>query len=94
MPGVAPMIMRHPVPPFVNRDLSSKYDYCMVFVMQKDANKQPTIYPDYCNFIVNELKVAGLEVFSYMSAQNDEVVVLIRSPVSLDAVFVSEISSI
>ncbi len=82
MSGSAPMITRTRSERIVSTDLSEQYDYCMVFKLDNDSNGQPTIYPDHAKFIINVMKDAGLETFSYLSVQKDELLVLIRCSVS------------
>ena len=77
------MFMRNPPPLHLTNDLSAQYDYCMVFALELDMNKQPTIIPDAAKFIVETMQTSGLETFSYLSVEKDELVVLIRCPVSI-----------
>lgn len=64
-----------------NEELSSSYDYVMVFPMEKSAaggyQQTPT-----AKYAVSEMNKAGLETFSYLSIQDDELIVLVRCPVS------------
>jgi hypothetical protein len=61
----------------VSSELANAYDYCMVFRLVE--GKQT----DYAKYIVNKMKEAKLEVFSFLSVQRDELLVLIRAPVKL-----------
>ena len=61
-----------------NSDPTSKYDYCMVFKLTPE-NQQT----DYSKYIVKQMTNAGLELMCYWSVQRDEIIVLIRCPVSL-----------
>jgi hypothetical protein len=61
----------------VSSELANAYDYCMVFKLVE--GKQT----DYAKYIVNKMKEAKLEVFSFLSVQRDELLVLIRAPVNL-----------
>ena len=65
-----------------NHDLSAAYDYVMVFPMDGEKG-QPLRQTETCKNVIKTLEVAGLETFSYLSVQDDEVLVLIRAPVSL-----------
>lgn len=58
-------------------ELSSTFDYVMVFPMDKHDNSKQSKYAKY---VVNAMNGAGLETFSYTSIQDDEMIVLIRSP--------------
>ena len=63
-----------------NEELSSSYDYVMVFPMEKSSaggfQQTPT-----AKYAVGEMNKAGLETFSYLSVQDDELIVLVRCPV-------------
>lgn len=63
-----------------NEELSSNYDYVMVFPMEKASTGgyQQTLN---AKFAVSEMNKAGLETFSYLSIQDDELIVLVRCPV-------------
>jgi hypothetical protein len=63
-----------------NQDLSSKYDYVLVFKMV--GEQKPYKQPDVAKYCVDEMQKAGLETFSYLSVQGDELLVLVRCPVS------------
>jgi len=63
-----------------NEELSAAYDMVMVFPMEGGNGgyqQTPT-----AKFAVSEMNKAGLETFSYLSIQDDELIVLIRCPVS------------
>lgn len=54
---------------------ASEYDYVLVFPM--DGTKQTPA----AKFVITALQHAGLEVFSYLSIQEDELITLVRCPV-------------
>lgn len=56
------------------------YDYVMVFPMEGPAGQMKQSAT--AKFSVQEMHKAGLETFSYLSVQNDELIVLVRCPVS------------
>jgi hypothetical protein len=61
-------------------ELTAMYDYCMVFKMDgEDGNYKLS---KTAKFVMSKLKNAKLEVFSYYSVQYDELIMLIRCPVS------------
>lgn len=60
-------------------DFSATYDYVMVFPMKGDNHDYQSKYAKHC---IHELLAAGLEVFPYLSVQFDELLVMIRCPVS------------
>lgn len=57
-------------------EFSATFDYVMVFPM-KDSDQ--TKVAKHC---IHEMFNAGLELFPYLSVQDDELLVLIRCPVS------------
>lgn len=61
-------------------EFAQTFDYCMVFPMKKE-NGQYHQSP-VAKFCVQEMVNAGLECFPYLSVQGDEMLVLIRCPVS------------
>eukprot|EP01032_Pedospumella_encystans_P010538 gene10538-12308_t len=73
-----------------NEELSSAYDYVMVFPMEKSAaggfQQTPT-----AKYAVSEMNKAGLETFSYLSIQDDELIVLVRCPAAKLREFADEI---
>lgn len=59
-------------------ELSNKYDYCMVFKLEGvDGSYKQSDVAKYC---VKKMLEKGLELFSYLSVQRDELIVLIRCP--------------
>jgi hypothetical protein len=60
-------------------ELSSKYDYVMVFPMEGEAGALKQT--DVCKHAVDVMTKAGLETFCYTSIQDDELIVLVRCPV-------------
>lgn len=59
-------------------ELANRYDYCMVFQLEgTPGNYQQSKYTKYC---VKKMLEVGLELFSYLSVQRDELIVLIRCP--------------
>lgn len=60
------------------KDFLSSYEFVMVFPMEADFTTQ-TKEARHC---IHEMLQAGLEIFPYKSIQNDELMVLIRCPVS------------
>lgn len=61
-------------------EFSSTYDYCVVFKMRGSNFEKQSKYAKYA---IHAMLEAGLEVFPYLSVQDDELLVLIRAPVSL-----------
>ncbi len=59
-------------------EFSSAFDYVMVFPMKGDQHQYQSNVSRHC---INVMISAGLEVFPYLSVQNDELLVLIRAPV-------------
>lgn len=64
-----------------SNDLSAAYDYVMVFPLEGEKGATKKQSNDAKN-IIKAMETAGLELFSYLSVQNDEMIVLIRLPVS------------
>jgi hypothetical protein len=60
------------------KEFSAKFDLVMVFPMEGENKQQQT---DACKHIVYEMLEAGLEIFTYLSVQDDELYCLIRAPV-------------
>jgi hypothetical protein len=58
------------------KEFSQKYDYCIVFPME--ADKTESAVAKHC---IKEMIGAGLEIYPYLSVQEDELYVLIRTPV-------------
>lgn len=72
---------------FINHaveEFSQTYDYCMVFPMKKvkDENGKRYEQTEAAKYCVTELLAAGFEIYPYPSVQDDELLVLIRCPVS------------
>lgn len=65
--------------PDANADFLQSYEYVLVFPMAKDFTSE-TKEARYC---MNEMLAAGLEIFPYKSIQDDELLVLVRAPVSV-----------
>lgn len=63
-----------------SNELTAKYDYCMVFKM--DGNGGNYTHSKTSKFVMKQLLNAKLDVFAYDSVQGDEVIFLIRCPVS------------
>lgn len=63
-----------------NEELSAQYDYVMVFPMEGEPGSLKQTKT--AKFAVEEMNKAGLETFSYLSVQDDELIVLVRCPVS------------
>jgi hypothetical protein len=59
-----------------NPEFSDGFDYVMVFPMKEVHQTKVT------KFCIHEIMEAGLEVFTFLSVQDDELLVLIRCPVS------------
>jgi hypothetical protein len=62
-----------------NEELSAGYDYVLVFPM--DGTPGAYTQTAASKFVVDEMTKAGLETFSYLSIQDDELIVLVRCPV-------------
>lgn len=62
-----------------NEELSASYDYVLVFPMEGPAGQMKQSNP--AKYAVREMTNAGMETFSYLSVQNDELIVLVRCPV-------------
>jgi hypothetical protein len=60
-------------------EFSSTYDYVMVFKQKGTNLEHQSKHAKHC---IHAMMAAGLEIFPYLSVQNDELVVLIRCPVS------------
>lgn len=63
-----------------NEELSAQYDYVMIFPMEGEPGSMTQTKT--AKHAVDEMNKAGLETFSYMSVQDDELIVLVRCPVS------------
>jgi hypothetical protein len=60
-------------------EFSSQFDYVFIFPMlEKDYSKQSPYAQHIADVFVN----TGLELFSYLSVQNDELIILVKCPVS------------
>ena len=60
-------------------EFSSQYDYVFIFPMlEKDYSKQSP----FAQYISQALINSGFEIFSYLSVQNDELIILVKCPVS------------
>eukprot|EP01038_Epipyxis_sp_PR26KG_P015834 gene15834-21454_t len=57
------------------QEFSSKFDYVLVFKMGKDGSQSP-----YAKESVHAIINAGLEVFTYLSIQGDELFVMVYCP--------------
>ena len=77
-----------------SRSFSDGYDYVMVFPLDRDeensllAAADPDIQPWHkckpvCNEVIAKMVDMGLEIFPYSSVQGDELIILIRMPVSV-----------
>ncbi len=64
-------------------DIAANYDYCMVFKLKTDQTTGKLRQSNTAKYCVNKMKEKGLETFNYLSVQRDELIVLIRCPVSL-----------
>jgi hypothetical protein len=63
-------------------EFSAAYDYVMVFPME-GADNMPKKQSETAKSVMKTMEDAGLEIFPYLSVQNDELLVLIRCPVSI-----------
>jgi hypothetical protein len=63
-----------------NEELSATYDYVLVFPMVGEPGQMKQ--SNHAKHSVSEMNKAGLETFSYLSVQSDELIVLVRCPVS------------
>jgi hypothetical protein len=67
----------------VNHDtteFSSSYDYAIVFKMRGTNRDHQSKHAKYA---VHSMLEAGLEIYPYLSVQDDELIILIRCPVSI-----------
>ncbi len=69
------------------QDLSAAYDYVMVFPLEGEKDVKPKKQSDAAKNIIKAMETAGLETFSYLSVQDDELLVLIRCPVRIYSLF-------
>lgn len=60
-------------------ELSSQYDIVLVFPLE--GPKEALTQSAEAKYVVNELHKASMETFSYLSIQDDELIVLVRCPV-------------
>jgi hypothetical protein len=65
-------------------ELANAYDYCMVFKLEGEPGSLKQ--SDVAKYVVKKMLDAKFELFSYLSVQRDELIVLIRCPVSLFSV--------
>ena len=70
------------------QEFSAGYDYVMVFPLDGEKDVKPKKQSDAARGIVKLMTDAGLEVFSYLSVQDDEMLVLIKAPVRIIIFFV------
>lgn len=63
----------------MNSEKSAHFDYAMVFKME--GEKPARKIPDTAKFIVDVLQKSKFEIFSYLSVQGDELLVLLRADV-------------
>ncbi len=68
-----------------SNDLSAAYDYVMVFPME-GADSSVKKQSELSKSVMKIMEDAGLEIFPYLSVQDDELLVLIRCPVKLQLV--------
>lgn len=67
----------------IKSDISLQYEYCMVFKLVTDPyNRNQLTSSSATRYIIHRMKECGLDVFLYLSVQNDELIALIRAPVS------------
>jgi hypothetical protein len=62
-------------------ELANAYDYCMVFKLEGEPGSLKQ--SDVAKYVVKKMLDAKFELFSYLSVQRDELIVLIRCPVSV-----------
>lgn len=60
------------------KEFSAKFDLVLVFPMEGENKQQQT---DVAKHLMYEMLDAGLEIFTYLSVQDDELYCLIRAPV-------------
>lgn len=60
-----------------SRDFSCQFDYVIVFPLHGEEHRQSM----EARHVVHTMLRAGLELFSYLSVQKDELIVLFRCPV-------------
>ena len=66
----------------MDSDLASNYDFALVFKLLVDENGIPKRQSATTKFVIKRLRKQGFETFTYLSVQNDELVVLVRPIVS------------
>jgi hypothetical protein len=69
-----------------SNEFSNSYDYVMVFPLNGSAHE---FQSKVAKHALHEMLDAGLELFTYRSVQDDELIVLIRCPVSSFFLFLS-----
>ena len=79
MPSAPIMERKDTIHGNVTSELAAMYDYCMIFKLENKDNTY--IIPPIAKYIIDEMIKSGLETFNYKSVQDDELIVLIRSPV-------------
>jgi hypothetical protein len=62
-----------------SNEFSNSYDYVMVFPLNGSSHE---FQSKVAKHAIHEMLDAGLELFTYRSVQDDELIVLIRCPVS------------
>jgi len=62
------------------KEFSAQFDLAIVFPMEGENHTQQS---DVAKHTIYELMEAGLEVFTYLSVQDDELYCLFRAPVSI-----------
>jgi hypothetical protein len=58
------------------------FEYVMVFKLEQEEEGGAYKQDHYCKHVCAVMKEAGLILFPYLSVQQDELIVLIRAPVS------------
>lgn len=61
-----------------NTDFLKKFDYVMVFPLNKDKTQTP-----HCKFCIDHMLEADFQVYTYLSVQEDKLFVLITVPISI-----------
>lgn len=68
-------------------EFSAHFDYAAIFKLDGQGNPNKL-----CRRFVKELQDGGMQLFFYKSVQQDELIVLLRAPVSVNSEYLSIIS--
>lgn len=62
-------------------EFSSQFDYVFVFKMKETRDGSAMVQSDVAKHCMNAMINAGLEIYPYLSIQQDELIVLVCCPV-------------